>query len=95
LKRIAQDVDGHVPSAEFWHRDLLDQMQISTKDRIPVISAALAERLKEYLAFRHLFRGASVALMRWPKMRPLAEEAAATYRQFNAEVLAFLRSRTA
>jgi hypothetical protein len=50
--------------------------------RQAVLSEELAGKLKEYLAFRHLFRGASIALMRWSKMQPLAVQARDTLRQF-------------
>jgi hypothetical protein len=35
--------------------------------RPAVLSEDLLPTLKEFLAFRHLFRGASIALMRWNK----------------------------
>jgi hypothetical protein len=60
--------------------------------RQAVISEDLARKLKEYLAFRHLFRGASIALMRWNKMQPLANRASATREQFDAELSTFLRN---
>ncbi len=65
LKLIALDLDKKIPSSESWHRDLLSQMAAATGTRPPVISASLVTRLAELLAFRHLFRGASIALMRW------------------------------
>lgn len=49
-------------------------MAAATGTRPPVISASLVTRLAELLAFRHLFRGASVALMRWDKLSPLMEK---------------------
>ena len=36
-----------------------------TENRPAVLSASMVETLSEYLAFRRLFRGASIALMRW------------------------------
>jgi hypothetical protein len=74
LKLIALDFDKKIPSSGSWHRDLLSQMAAATEARPAVISARLVTRLAELLAFRHLFRGASIALMRWDKLSPLMEE---------------------
>jgi hypothetical protein len=93
LKLVGAEVNHSLPSGEFWHRDLLVQLTQPGDSRGPVISADLAERLKEYLAFRHVFRGASVALMRWEKMKPLALDAEMTFRRFKAELDAFLAHR--
>jgi hypothetical protein len=92
LKMIAQDIDKRVPSGEFWHRDLLDQMSRATENRPRIISIELQETLKEYLAFRHVFRGGSVVLMRWDKMKPLARNAGSTLQAFDAELDLVLRS---
>ena len=60
LKIIAREWDCSVPAAESWHRDLLVQMSEVTAKRPAVFSADLLATLKEFLAFRHLFRGASI-----------------------------------
>ncbi len=59
FKLIARDWDGHVPSSNAWHKDLLNQMSETTAKRPAVVSPPLIEVLGEFLAFRHLFRGAS------------------------------------
>lgn len=64
LKLIAREWDSQLPSSDSWHKDLLNQMSKSTAARPAVLSAALTEILGEFLAFRHLFRGASIVLMR-------------------------------
>ncbi|MCX6602366.1 MAG: hypothetical protein NTV52_02090 [Acidobacteria bacterium] len=46
-------------------------MATATGTRPAVITTDLVTRLTELLAFRHLFRGASIALMRWSKLSPL------------------------
>src|SRR5271165_5062908 len=91
MELIARDIDQVVPGSGTWHRDLIEQMTQPTVSRQAVISGDLAEKLKEYLAFRHLFRGASIALMRWNKMQPLANRASETLVQFEAELAAFIR----
>lgn len=71
LKLVALDLDKKIPSSESWHRDLLSQMAAATDARPAVITTVLVTRLAELLAFRHLFRSASIALMRWDKLSPL------------------------
>src|SRR5208282_6103466 len=92
LELIAREIDRAVPESGSWHRDLVERMTQPTSIRQAVISEDLAGKLKEYLAFRHLFRGASIALMRWNKMQPLADRAGETLRQFEGELDAFLQN---
>jgi hypothetical protein len=95
LESLAREMDGAVSRSDQWHRDLIGQMAAPTAFRQAVISEELADKLKEYLAFRHLFRGASIVLMRWNKMQPLANRAGETFRQFESELSAFLAARGA
>ncbi len=74
LKLIALDLDNKIPSSESWHRDLLSQMAAATEARPAVITTDLVMHLTKLLAFRHLFRGASIALMRWDKISPLVAD---------------------
>lgn len=89
LKLIAREWDGQLPSSESWHKDLLVQMSQSTARRRAVFSAGLVEVLSEFLAFRHLFRGASIVLMRWEKLHPLLAKVDRTYQQARNELEAF------
>jgi hypothetical protein len=65
LKLIARECDGQMPSADTWHKELLNQVSAPANTRPAVLTSQLVEVLSEFLAFRHLFRGASIALMRW------------------------------
>ena len=91
LKLIARGWDGQVPSSDSWHKDLLNQMSAATAKRPAIISPSLVDVLSEFLAFRHLFRGASIALMRWPKLSPLIAKVGATYEQIKVEIEDFAR----
>lgn len=81
LRIIARELDGTEPSSVSWHKDLLNQMATATGKRPAILSTALVEVLSEFLAFRHLFRGASIALMRWEKLSPLIAKIGPTYEQ--------------
>ena len=89
LKIVALDRDRNIPSSESWHRDLLTQLAAPTESRPPVITNELVNRLLEFLAFRHLFRGASIALMRWNKLSPPVEKVEAVHREFVRELTQF------
>ena len=64
-------------------------MSQATAKRPAVLSTGLVEVLNEFLAFRHLFRGASIALMRWDKLRPLVTKVDSTYEDARSELEAF------
>ena len=91
LKLIAREWDGQAPSSDSWHKDLLNQMSERTAKRPAVVSPALVEVLSEFLAFRHLFRGASIVLMRWEKLAPLIAKVDQTYDRARVEIEAFMR----
>ena len=67
----------------------LRQMSQVRGDRPAVLSPSLVEVLNEFLAFRHLFRGASIALMRWDKLHPLVTKVDSTYEDARSELEAF------
>ncbi|MEP6715160.1 MAG: hypothetical protein ABJC09_06275 [Terriglobia bacterium] len=91
LKIIAREWDGLLPASEAWHRDLLIQMSEPTAKRPAVLSDDSLPILKEFLAFRHLFRGASIALMRWNKLHPLVEKVESVYSRVSGEMGDFVR----
>lgn len=91
LKLVALDLDQKIPSSESWHRDLLNQMSAATSARPAVISTDLVTHLAELLAFRHLFRGASIALMRWNKLSPLVAKVDGVYTETVRELNQFQR----
>jgi hypothetical protein len=91
LKLIAREWDGQVPSSDSWHKDLLNQMSEATAKRPAIVSPGLVDVLSEFLAFRHLFRGASIVLMRWPKLSPLIAKVDPTYEQIKVEIEDFAR----
>ncbi len=55
FRQIAREVDEHIPQGETWHKDLLTQMTEQRAERPPVISQKTAQRLEQFLGFRHVF----------------------------------------
>jgi len=95
FKRIALEVDGALPAGKYWHRDLLDAMKRGSESRGPVISGALAARLRSYLQFRHVFRSVYSPRLVWDQMAPLVRDCEETFRLLREELGAFVRSLVA
>ena len=53
---ISKHIDGIAQNGGNWHIALLESMTRATETRPVVLREGLAERLKEYLGFRHVFR---------------------------------------
>ena len=90
FQRIAKRIDGKMPSASDWHRQLLNQMVDATDRRPPVISAGLADRLDPYLGFRHLARHTYPFFLNWNRMRGLVEDLSAVLASFRHEIEVFM-----
>jgi hypothetical protein len=71
FKRVAAELDGSLPSGEFWHRELMDSMTMPSGERSAVLSEQLIEHLDDYLEFRHFFRHAYTFDLRWDRMKNL------------------------
>jgi hypothetical protein len=90
FKRVATELDGGVPSSKFWHRQLLDSMKLPGRSRPAVLSDELADRLDEYLQFRHLFRHAYTFDLRWESMKALTLGCQQTLARLETELDRFL-----
>ncbi len=92
FKRITLAMDGQLPRGEAWHTQLLEAVASSGPRRGAVISPALMRRLKEYLAFRHVFRSVYAFLLTWDRMAPLAANCEETLRLLEQELEAFVKT---
>jgi hypothetical protein len=89
LKAVSDAFDGRrVLGPETWHSQLLDNMTRPTDRRGPVLSEPLADRLGDYMEFRHLFRHA-YTLELWSKMDHLVAGIEETFRDFEGGIRAF------
>jgi hypothetical protein len=91
FERIANRLDEDLPSSEFWHQELLQQMKSETSKRYAVISEELYEKLNLYLGFRHFFRHAYAFQFKWDKIKDLILESPAVYKQFKEEITEFIK----
>jgi hypothetical protein len=92
LKRIAAAYDGKPEKSGQWHIDLLARMAKPGADRPAVISAALLDTLKQYLAFRHVFRSIYTHELRWENMEVLVRVCSKTLDMVEDELRLFLTS---
>lgn len=92
FKRIAVEMDGGVPSGEFWHSELLERMSSRASQRPAVISESLRLALERYLDFRHVFRHAYSFELKWSRMAPLVLELETNLNRFEEELDRFLRA---
>lgn len=68
---IAKKIDQKVPETTHWHRDLLTQMTETTSKREQVLTTELANRLADYLGFRHFYRHSYSFFLEWDELEKL------------------------
>ena len=81
LKQLISSRGLSIPSGSTWHRELLEQAIQSG-----LVSDALCENLKRYLAFRHFFSHAYALELHPERMQPLVSDANRVYAQFRADI---------
>lgn len=87
LKRTMKYKGISVLFAESWHKDLLD-MSVDNQ----IISLKLSRKLDEYRAFRHFFIHGYGVMLDKKKLIPLAKELPNLWKDFEAELNAFITS---
>jgi len=95
FKRVATLVDRSVPAGPQWHSDLLLQVTApggGARNRPPVITRDLSQRLREYMSFRHVARVVYAHEFDWDRIRPLLNGLPDVIRQFSTEIEVFLNA---
>ena len=91
FERIAVEIDGEIPKGENWHLQLLDRMTFEVPEVRPaVIGKGTADKLKDYLRFRHLFRNVYGSHLEWGKIRDLTVPFTEILAVFNSDINRFL-----
>ena len=91
---IARTLDPIIPDGPEWHRELLDQMGLVLPGRSAVISSKAAEKLDEYLAFRHFYRHGYSFTLDWEKLEGLVAALPGVWAEVKSELERFLEDRT-
>jgi len=81
LKQIFQLKSIEIPTGSSWHQELL----LKTKNE-NIISDKLADKLKEYLGFRHFFIHAYALDLHPSKIESLIEKIIETFDEFKEEI---------
>jgi hypothetical protein len=89
---IAKGLDQQVPTGAQWHRDLLVHMTQETTHRGSVISVELAQKLADYMGFRHFYRHSYSFFLEWNKLQELVTSLRAIWAQVKEELHEFLDS---
>ena len=76
FERIAVELDEELPRGGDWHSQLLNRMEEDVEGVRPrVLTSGMAERLRPFLRFRHLFRNIYGGQLRWERSTELLQEA--------------------
>jgi hypothetical protein len=89
---IVKGLDQQVPTGDQWHRDLLIHMTRETANRGSVMSTALAQKLADYLGFRHFYRHSYSFFLEWDKLQGLVTSLSEVWAQVKEELYRFLES---
>jgi len=89
---VAKGIDESVPSGGQSHRDLILQVSHKTNQREQVISKQTAQRLSEYLGFRHFYRHSYSFLIDWQELKKLVVPLEEVWRNVKSELLMFIET---
>lgn len=90
FEKLASTIDGAVPSAANWHRELLTQMQTEIPSVRPaVISERLKEALEDYRGFRHVVRNVYTYHLNPEKLKLLVDNLESTLKMATEELTEF------
>ncbi len=81
IKQTFQAKSLHIPTGASWHQNLL-----LTAVKESIISAQLADELKEYLAFRHFFTHAYAVDLQYQRIEPLVAKTLKIFENFKTEI---------
>jgi len=87
FEKIAGEVNGGVPKTPDWHLRLLRTMSLEIPEVRPrILTPRLADRLGEYLRFRHLVRNIYGFELEEDKLTPLVAEIESVFRDLEDQL---------
>ena len=92
FKRVAREVDIHLPTGDSWHKDLLIQMTEQRPERPPVISEKTFPRLDDLLKFRHAFNNIYAEELVYEKIEPRAKSIDELFASVSKDLSIFIDS---
>ncbi|GAB6171579.1 hypothetical protein JCM15765_10570 [Paradesulfitobacterium aromaticivorans] len=92
LERISKAFDGGQPLGGDYHRELLRSMTLEIPDVRPaIITKDLWDELDEFRRFRHMFRHAYGAELRWRKVETLASKTESLRGSLNDQIENYIK----
>jgi len=88
---IISELNGSIPSGYDWHKRILERMSIEREDRPALISPNTAQKLQEYLGFRHIVRNLYGFELDPERIDRLVENQESIGQQFDREVRSFIQ----
>lgn len=94
LRAIAEGLGGRVEKTGAWHAALLESMRTASAPSpgASLLSNPTADRLRDYLLFRHRFRNIYGSELDWMLMKPLVLGLEATLDAFESDLNQFLNT---
>ncbi len=91
FQKIADDINGGVPTSRDWHKRLLRIMSLEIESIRPsVISKTTAGSLENYLAFRHIVRNIYGFEIETERLQVLIDKIYGVHAKFRKEVEKFV-----
>jgi uncharacterized protein YutE (UPF0331/DUF86 family) len=87
---VASELNGGLPSSYDWHRRLLTRMTTTQEQRPAMLTKETAQRLEEYLAFRHVVRNIYGFELDPQRVENLIKDYHSVWQQFKEDVQEFL-----
>ena len=90
FRRIALDVDLHLPDGSMWHKELLSQMVERHDERPSVITQETYLRIQELLEFRHVFNNIYGEELVYERTEKIGKEIGGLFQNFYKELDMFI-----
>ncbi len=90
FRRIALDVDLHLPDGSMWHKELLSQMVERHDERPSVITQETYLRIQELLEFRHVFNNIYGEELVYERTEKIGKEIGGLFQNFYKELDLFI-----
>jgi hypothetical protein len=87
---ISIELNGGVSKSADWHKRMLSRMAVEKEGRKAVITPQTAERLEDFLGFRHVIRNIYGFELKVDRIDALIEQYPAAWTGFETDIRAFV-----
>ncbi len=90
MKRCAKEYYKKMPRDVDWHKQLLQQSYLSNKGKLPLFDKDTADKLYNYLTFRHIFIHGYSFNLKWDKIKNLVDDVEPFWKEIKGQIAAFI-----